>query len=268
MYKGWSETAPNYWTNAYANWLNYPIRNNKYYLVSWRMSGSEFSKELIRENFPETVDMNMWAKSHAVLEEHIAEDILREANTKVFVIISDPREVAANIINFDAGTHLHKSDYPKHIYNNLKSSTFLSEVTNKQIQLVDTYKRQFKDNCIVLRYEDALFYQDEFLDQVSNFLNLKPLFIDDVRKYKWSIYKNVGDFHKFFHLDILEEHYNEFRWFYDEWDYPKSGLQYNRYNWFHQSKTDNVKQLTEDYSSLLSRNGIKPTLRTSKNERF
>lgn len=268
MYNEWFETAPNYWSYRYEAWLNYPLKDNKYYIVSWRMSGSEFSKEFIRENFPETVDMNVWAKSHIVLEDHIAQDLIKEANTKVFLIISDPREVAANIINFDAGTHLHRSDYPNHIYQNLKSTAFLSEVTNKQIQLIDNYKRQFGDNCIVLRYEDALFYQETFLNQVSNFLNLKPLYIDDVRKYKWSIYKNVGDFSKFFFPDLLEEHYNEFKWFYDEWNYPKSGLQYNRYNWVHESKTDNVKQLTEDYSEMLRRNGVKPCERTNQHDRF
>ena len=268
MYKDWVEVAPNYWWYNQKAWLNYPLKDNSYYLVSWRMSGSEFCKEFIRENYPETVDMNLWAKSHAELEDNIAQDLLKEANTKVFLIISDPREVAANIINFDAGNHLHQTDYSNYVYQNLNSALFLAEVTNKQIQLIDTYKRQFKDNCIVLRYEDALFYQDKFLNQVSKFLNLEPLNIDDVRKYKWSIYKNVGDFSRFFYPDVLEEHYNEFEWFYDEWDYPKSGLQYNRYNWIHESKTDNVKQLTEDYSELLRRNGIESCKRTNQHDRF
>ena len=48
--KEWIEMIPGYWEYKKDAWLGHPIESNKFLLVSWRMSGSEFCKELIREN--------------------------------------------------------------------------------------------------------------------------------------------------------------------------------------------------------------------------
>ena len=77
--------------------LERPASDNKLLLVSWRMSGSEFSKELIRENFPELAPNKLWCKSHVILNDELVEELKKEANTKVFVIITDPREIAMNV---------------------------------------------------------------------------------------------------------------------------------------------------------------------------
>ena len=39
---------PGYWEYKKDAWLGQPIESNKFLLVSWRMSGSEFCKELIK----------------------------------------------------------------------------------------------------------------------------------------------------------------------------------------------------------------------------
>ena len=58
--------------NAY---FRRPVSENKLLLVSWRMSGSEFSKELIRENFPELAPNKMWCKSHVILNDELVEEL-------------------------------------------------------------------------------------------------------------------------------------------------------------------------------------------------
>ena len=67
--KEWIEMIPGYWEYKKDAWLGQPIESNKFLLVSWRMSGSEFCKELIRENYPETTPLNNWAKSHIILDD-------------------------------------------------------------------------------------------------------------------------------------------------------------------------------------------------------
>jgi hypothetical protein len=265
---GWTEISPGYWaSNSNNAWVGQPIESNKFLLVSWRMAGSEFCKELIRENYPETTPVNYWAKSHIIMGNKVTSDLIANANTKVFMIISDPREIAMNLVNFDGGVHLHNHDYPSGILNT-NSVEFLNEVADKQIDLVNHYTKKFGDNCIVLRYEDAFHYQTQFHDMVSNFLKTHPLKIDDVRKYKWSIYKNVGDFHHFFPDYVLDEHYNEYKWFYEKWDYPIEGIQLLKYNWHAKHPDVSKRQLTEDYTEMLKRNGIIHSNRTKNLDEF
>ena len=227
--KEFIQTSPGFWEYEMHAWLREPISLNKFLLVSWRMSGSEFCKEVIRENYPETIPLNYWAKSHINLDDELSKSLLDIANTKVFVIITDPREVAIHLSHFDGGQHLHEFDY--HLNHPPNTVEFLNKVADKQIELIDTYKKQFGDNCIVLRYEDALHYQDKFHNKVSKFLGTIPKGVDGVTKYKWSIYKNVGNFHQFFDRKNLFEHYNQYKSFYEKWDYDYDGLQELKYKW-------------------------------------
>jgi len=237
--EGWSEISPRLFSLENPNphgapwnaWIHEPIESNKFLLVSWRMAGSEFSKELIRENYSITTPTNKWSKSHITLNDDITHILIDKADTKVFVIITDPREVALNLVYFDNGLHLHASDYKtdNYIINSTNTTQFFNEVADKQIELVNHYKKVFGDKCIVLRYEDAVYYQTEFLTKVSKFLGLSSKGTNGVEKYKSSIYKNVGDFNQFFDKDVLDKHYNEYIEFYTEWDYPKEGLQLKKY---------------------------------------
>ena len=254
---GYNETSENYWTYRTDVGIREPIESNKFLLVSWRMAGSEFCKELIRENYPETTIEKYWAKSHIPLHNKLSVDLTKKADTKVFVIISDPREAAMNIVHFDNGLHLHDCDYKTKDSN---STEFLNEVADKQIELINYYTKTFGDNCVVLRYEDAFYNQKRFLNNVSNFLKLEPLGIDDVRKYKWSIHKNVGNFHHFFDKDILDKHHKEYESFYTKWRYPKAGLQHLKYRWHREEST--LKNLSDNYKEMLKRNGVTPSDRT------
>ena len=265
---GWSEVSQQYW--AYQNihaWIGEPIESNKYLLVSWRMAGSEFCKELIRENYPETTSINHWAKSHIIIGKKVTQQLIDKADTKVFVIISDPREVASNLISFDNGFHLHSHDYTHGTFN-LDSVEFLNEVADKQIELITHYTKTFGDNCIVLRYEDAFQNQDKFHNEVSKFIEYEPLGIDDVRKYKWSIYKNVGNFNHHFSDDVLIKHYNEYKSFYDKWEYPLEGIYELKYGWHKDNDDVGKRQRTEDYKEMLKRNGISNSDRTNDIDEF
>ena len=229
---GFHKIQSGLWEKGMESWIRKPFKYNKFLLVSWRMSGSEFCKELIRENYPEISKLNYWGKSHAILDLEIVKK-LQEANTKVFVAITDPREIATNVVNFDNGFHFHEYDYSKNSFENILSSHFLNETADKQIELIDFYQKHFGDNCMVLRYEDAVFNVDKFLKQTSKFLGLKPLNVDGSQKYKWSMYKSVGWFGRFFPEEELLKHYNERLSFYKQWEYPEGGLQEKKYNWQH-----------------------------------
>lgn len=266
--KEWSEVIPDYWEYKKDTWLGTPIESNKFLLVSWRMSGSEFCKELIRENYPETTLLTQWAKSHTVLDNQISDDLINNAKTKVFMIITDPREVTMNLAHFDNGIHGYEHDYTSGTRAAYDSVKFLNEVANKQIKLIDYYTKKFGKNCIVLRYEDAFHYQDDFHEKVSNFLGIDPLGIDDVRKYKWSIYKNVGEFFNFFKNETLDEHYISYKWFYDKWNYPIGGLANKKYNWNMNHPDVTGRQKTENYVDMLKRNGISQSNRTNHLDEF
>ncbi len=235
---GWFEESPGLFSfsdsDEHANWkawIHEPIESNKFLIVSWRMSGSEFCKELIRENYPSTNPQNYWSKSHIILEDEITRILIDNANTKVFVAITDPREVAMNLVYFDNGLHLHSSDYQRdnYVVNSTKTTQFFKEVADKQINLIHHYKKVFGDNCASIRYEDALWYQDNFHDKVSKLIGEEPLRIDGGEKYRRSIYKNVGYFYQFFDKDVLDKHYDEYKWFYEQWGYPKEGLLIKKY---------------------------------------
>jgi len=230
----WEEIIDGYWEYDSSAWIWKPIDTNKFLLVSWRMAGSEFAKELIRENFPETTPNSCWAKSHIILDKELTKKLI-DAGTKVFVIISDPRDITLNLNFFDNGMHISEYDYEMWRYNNITGDKlFFNEVAEKQIALINHYKECFGDNCIVLRYEDSLHYQKEFLNKVSNLLGTTPLGIDGAAKYKRSIYKNVGDFNRFFTKEALDGHYNEYKKYYEEWNYPFEGLVNQlKYDWFY-----------------------------------
>ena len=230
------------------------MKNNEYLLVGWRMVGSELSKELIRENFPETVDLTKWSKSHVPLEDKVIDEFIDVNKTKVFLVISDPREVAINILNFDNGLHMYSKDYINNP-DDIRAVEFMNEIADKQIQLIESYTKQFGDNCIVLRYEDVLWNQGKFLGEVSEFLELEPLGIDDSRKYKWSIHKNVGNFHTFFSEEVLRAHYEQYKPFYDTWKYDYGGFQWLKYHWHTQYNTLD-RNINDDYKKMLERNGI------------
>lgn len=211
-------------------WLKKPLNDNHFLLVSWRMSGSEFTKSFIYENYNTIADDNVWGKAHAVLDIFTAEALIN-AGTKVIVVITDPREVAANLLFFDNGLHHYNLDYKTNKNKSTNSVDFLNEVASKQIQLINYYTNTFKDNCIVVRYEDTLFFQDGFHSKISKFLNLVPLNIDGASKYRNSMYKNVGHFKWFFPNSIIKKHYNKYKDFYEKWNYPYDGLAQLKYKW-------------------------------------
>jgi len=250
----WREERPGMWRNDANTWLRKPNENNEYLLVGWRMVGSELSKELIRENFPETVDLTKWSKSHIPLKDDVFNEFIDVNKTKVFLIISDPREVAINIENFENGLHMYSKDYVSNP-DGIGAVEFINEIADKQIELIESYKKQFGENCIVLRYEDVLWNQGKFLSEVSEFLDLEPLGIDDARKYKWSIHKNVGNFHRFFSEEVLRAHYEQYKPFYDEWKYDYGGFQWLKYHWHTQNNTLE-RNINDDYKEMLKRNGI------------
>lgn len=264
---GWLETAPGLWQKGPDIWLRKPIEANEYLLAGWRMVGSEMCKELIRENFPETANLDVWSKSHVPLEDTVLKTFINTDKTKVFLVISDPREVAVNLQHFDNALHLYSVDYDEDITGDLRTVLFLNSIADKQIELINAYKKQFGNNCIILKSEDALYNQDVFLNKVGKFLNLEPLGIDDSRKYKWSIHKNIGNFHMFFKEEVLREHYEQRKAFYDEWGYDYGGYQWLKYHW-HGKYNTLVRNIKEDYNEMLKRNGVQPFNRTKDINEF
>lgn len=227
----WKDTSPDCMELEGAlAWISKPVKDNKYLLVSWRMSGSEFCRAAIYENFEKIDRGPNWSKSHSILDKKTT-NILKKAGTKVVVVITDPREVATNILHFDNGNHHYPFDFPTLDYNNPDLRKFLDLNVEKQIELIDFYRKEFKENCLVVRYEDALYYPEYFQDRVAEFVNEEPLRVDGVEKYKKSMYKNCGYFHRFFPLDDIKGNYEAYRHFYDEWYYPLYGLTGLKYLW-------------------------------------
>jgi hypothetical protein len=219
-----------------------PIHETKYLLVSWRMSGSEFVKELIRENFPECINRDHWGKTHIPLPDEMLY-IMKSINVKVFFIICDPRDSSTHINYHENGIHKNCGDYTQYAYHNPKSLEFLNENIEITIKLINFYKTHF-NNFIVLKYEDAIYNQQFLLKKVSDFLKLKPLNIDDNRKYKSIIYKHVGVFDKYFDIKILNDHYNKYEFFYRKHGYSQNGFLMSR-----KIINENV-----DYVDFLNRN--------------
>lgn len=258
----WRELSHGLWKEGSTLWLRRPKEANKYILAGWRMVGAETCKELIRENFPETVNLNHWSKTHAKIETETLNEFIDTDQTKVFLIISDPREVALNVRYFDNGLHIEQEDY-----DDIAEVAFLNSIVDKQIELIKSYKSQFGNNCIVLKSEDAIYNQDKFLGSVSKFLDLEPLGVDDSRKYKWSIHKNIGNFHRFFKESVLREHFTKCKSFYDEWGYDYGGYAYLKYDWHTQYNTLE-RNIKEDYNEMLKRNGVQPSDRTKNVDEF
>jgi len=248
------EINPNVVVDHFNAYFRRPASDNKLLLVSWRMSGSEFSKELIRENFPELAPNKLWCKSHVILNDELVEELKKEANTKVFVIITDPREIAMNVAFYENGMHLSPFDYTLNSRKDTNNSEFLNQVAQKQIELIRYYEEKFVDDCTVLRYEDAVFNQKAFLDKVSNFTGYTPLGVDDARKYKRAIHKNVGDFHNFFSHGALTRHYLGFKKFYKKYKYPSESLQALKYDWHGEHALDMKEE--DDYKKMLLNNGV------------
>ena len=248
------ETSPDIMADGWNAYLREPIEDNKLLLVSWRMAGSEFAKELIRENYPEATALEQWGKTHINLEIELTK-ALAASGTKVIIVISDPREVALNIAYYENGLHLHDFDYKTKITSQtIDSPEFLNEIAQKQIDLIKYYKRYFKENCTVVRYEDAVYNQENFHKKVSNLLGTDPLLVDDSRKYQWSIYKNVGDYNHFFNMQTLNRHYMGYKKFYTSYKYPESGLQSLKYKWH--GNTSLERKVKDEYVSMLKRNGV------------
>ena len=248
------EINPNVVVDHINAYFRRPASDNKLLLVSWRMSGSEFSKELIRENFPEFATNKLWCKSHVILNDELVQELKTEANTKVFVIITDPREIAMNVAFYENGMHLAPYDYTLNSKKDTNNSDFLNQIAQKQIELIRYYEEKFDDDCIVLRYEDAVFNQKTFLDKVSNFTGYTPLGVDDARKYKRSIHKNVGDFHNFFSHNALTRHYLGFKKFYRKYKYPSESLQALKYDWHGEHALDMKEE--DSYEKMLLKNGV------------
>ena len=70
-------------------------------------------------------------------------------------------------------------------------------------------------------------------------------------------------FRNHFDSDVLTKHYNEYKWFYDKWEYPIEGMNDLRYGWHRFNDKVNGRQLTEDYKQMLKRNGVSESDRTN-----
>ena len=202
-----------------------PIENNKIALVSWRLCGSEFVKECIRENFPEYCKQTIWCKAHGILPEDVTKKF-QENGTKIIVVIMDPRDAAANILHYNNGMFFDKEEYDLEESDNYNTKDFLDAVAEKQMEFIHFYQEKFGENCFIARYEDACYKQSNLLSHLSNFFRLPSLGIDDTQKYKSCIHKNIGDFGLYFSKEDLEEHeynYDTFylRYGYNNLDYKK-----------------------------------------------
>jgi len=200
-------------------------KNTKFLLVGWRMSGTEFVRETIRENFPSTSNIRDWGKTHTPNIDKYLPTLL-EQNTKVFLSIADPRDVAAHILDWRGGQHIHHNedewnfdivDDPNHI-------RFLEANLNKMVELIEYIQKHFDPkNVLILRYEDAVNNRLNFLWKVADFLNENPLNVDNTEKYlpEVSIYKPIGSQHRF-RQDFLDIHTEKYYHLYKTWGYKKT----------------------------------------------
>jgi hypothetical protein len=166
-------------------------------------------------------------------------------NAKIFFILSDPRDTAARVGFIENGTPANGFFYIYTPYanENRNSLEFLEENFNKTIELLNYYQDNYGDQCLVLKYEDAYFNQRYFLNTVGNFLKLKPLYIDDIRKYKHSIHKEIGIYDFYYTDDIINDHYNRHSDFYNQWNYPLEGYNKRYYHVDGQLEPLNYEQL-------------------------
>ena len=92
-----------------------PIEDNKFLLVSWRLGGSLFVRELLRENWPELTDASMWGKTHVIFEDGLedlyndlvdnpkkVEKLLKEGETKALKIASKNLKEIRSLVGIKA----------------------------------------------------------------------------------------------------------------------------------------------------------------------
>lgn len=190
-----------------------PIEKNKIVLASWRLCGSEFVKEVIRENFPEYCKSDIWCKAHGILPDDVKEEFIKN-NTKIIFVLMDPRDAAANIEYYNNGQFFNEEEYEMEDESYSREKNLLDAVAEKQVELLNFYQHEFEENCIVVRYEDAVYDQKTLLSNLSNFFNLQSLKIDDPKKYKTCIYKRIGDFGLYYQESDLIEHIHNYEDFY------------------------------------------------------
>lgn len=227
---------------------------NKFLLAGYRYSGVNFCRELIRENFPECVDRSLWWTDSYDHKKHIPlnkSEFKWFEGRKVFFILSDPRDTAARVAFLQNKLNSQPYEFSTKARNDMHGLQFLNEAIDLIITMVNFYTRHFGDNCIVLRYEDAYFNTTQFIDKVGAFLNLVPLYVDDVRKYKNSIHKDIGVFRFFYDGETLGRHYSKYRDFYEKWEYPYGGFE-NRF--YTGPNNHGIPEI--DYKTLLTRNNV------------
>ena len=241
-----------------------PIENNKIALVSWRLCGSEFVKECIKENFPEYCKDSIWCKAHGILPEDVKKEFLLN-NTKIVVVMMDPRDAAANIQYYNNGQFYNKEEYNILDDEESEDKKFLDAVAEKQIDLLNYYQQEFGENCIAVRYEDACYHQDKLLSELSNFFHLPSLNIDDTAKYKSCIYKKIGDFGLYYSEDDLDQHLHCYEDFYISFNYNDSKhkkqinyemSQFNKINYLDFLKRNRIT-LDEQIAERIISNDIK-----------
>jgi Sulfotransferase domain len=201
------------------------LTTTQYIIASWKYSGANFCRDFIKENFPECFNWELWGKTHSTLSIESYKTISNK-NIKIFFILADPRDVSANIGYLRNGWNCDKKDYSDYAYNHRDSLVFLNENLNIINKLLNYYTTKFKDNCLVLRYEDAYYNPDFFLKKVGSFLNLQPLNINDVDKYRQNINRDIGIFPYYYSSNIIDQNYKEYIGFYNQWRYEKNGFHY------------------------------------------
>lgn len=199
----------------------YEVEKTDFFLAGWRLSGTEFIRESIRENFPSTSEITKWGKSHCVLPEKYYEPLLKR-QTKVIFCLADPRDVATHILTWRQGQHIHTQDeWEFHSHDPSNNVRFLNDNLRKITEMLEFFSGTFGENMLTLRYEDAVNDRPHFLRQVSDFLGEDPLNVDNEEKYlpEVSIYKPIGIYSSKFSPKDVDEHLRENIGFYRKWKY-------------------------------------------------
>jgi len=240
------------------------LTTTQYIMASWKYSGANFCRDLIKENFPECFNWGLWGKTHSILSIEAYKTVSNK-NIKIFLILADPRDVSAHIGYHENGWNCDKKDYSDYAYNHRDSLVFLNENMYKINELLSYYISKFKDSCLVLRYEDAYYNPDIFLNKVGKFLNLKPLNINDINKYRQDINRNIGVFPYYYSSETNEQHYKQYQNFYVKWGYGKQGFFYSDFD----NETKHNKFLKDkgweylNYEPYID-NGLKYSIKDSK----
>jgi hypothetical protein len=194
----------------------------KFIVASWHHSGNVFVRDMIRENFPEWAPYDTAFRTHKI--PYYIEDYL-VPTTKVFFVLTDPRDVATNLPYHKDGNDIPYQIYSKKALSDFKGLRWLQENMKIIQKLLAAYEKRFNEKeLMILKYEEAVFKQKEIITKIGNFIGLSPLYMDDADKYKRSIYRPIGTYQKHFSREVIEEDWTLNQTFYERFSYEKFHL--------------------------------------------